>query len=316
MAVNTIMSIDIDKLKEAVKNSKSWRGVLMLLGRSTSSGTAFYRIKKQVQDLEIDCSHFTGQAHNKGKTGKDSAGGYAYEDASSYLANNGRRIPSYALKNKLFYEGLKQRECEACGLSEWMNALIPLELDHINGDKYDNRIENLRILCPNCHAQTPTYRGKNINPGALLCRKSDTEFIAALCESKSIREALLRLKMAPYGSNYVRAKRLLSEKRATLLEYKEVRGIRLCACGTPINYGHSRCHPCYAFSIRKVTRPSNDDLKAMVWEKPVSIIAKELGVSDKAIAKWCKNAGIETPPRGYWAKVRAQALKSLPLPAK
>jgi 5-methylcytosine-specific restriction endonuclease McrA len=69
---------------------------------------------------------------------------------------------SHKLKNRLFLNGLKSKICEIYGLSEWMGKPIPLELDHINGVNSDNRLENLRILCPNCHAQTTTYRGKKL----------------------------------------------------------------------------------------------------------------------------------------------------------
>ena len=65
------------------------------------------------------------------------------------------------IKRRLFAEGLKDEKCEMCGISEWLGYKIGLELDHINGNSYDHRIDNLRILCPNCHATTSTYRGKN-----------------------------------------------------------------------------------------------------------------------------------------------------------
>lgn len=65
------------------------------------------------------------------------------------------------LKLRLFEEGLKERKCEWCGITEWNGQPAPLELDHIDGNSQDNSFENLRVLCPNCHAQTPTYRGAN-----------------------------------------------------------------------------------------------------------------------------------------------------------
>jgi hypothetical protein len=73
-------------------------------------------------------------------------------------------LGSAALRVRLINAGLKQRECEMCGRSEWNGEPIPLELDHINGDHTDNRLENLRILCPNCHAITETWCGRNKKP--------------------------------------------------------------------------------------------------------------------------------------------------------
>jgi DNA-binding CsgD family transcriptional regulator len=64
------------------------------------------------------------------------------------------------LKRRLYDAGLKLRRCERCGLTEWRDAPIALELHHANGDRYDNRLENLRILCPNCHSQTDTWAGR------------------------------------------------------------------------------------------------------------------------------------------------------------
>lgn len=73
----------------------------------------------------------------------------------------GSKFQTNKLRIRLIREGYKDHVCEVCNLTEWMGYPIPLELDHINGINDDHRIENLRLVCPNCHAQTDTYRGKN-----------------------------------------------------------------------------------------------------------------------------------------------------------
>jgi 5-methylcytosine-specific restriction endonuclease McrA len=65
------------------------------------------------------------------------------------------------LKSRLIKEGLKYGSCERCGLSEWRDGPVSIALHHINGDRLDNRLENLELLCPNCHSQTDTYSGRN-----------------------------------------------------------------------------------------------------------------------------------------------------------
>lgn len=72
------------------------------------------------------------------------------------------KVQSNKLRKKLLRDGLKEARCECCGNTTWNGLPIPLEVHHINGDKDNNELYNLQILCPNCHALTPTYRGKNI----------------------------------------------------------------------------------------------------------------------------------------------------------
>lgn len=105
----------------------------------------------------------------------------------------------------LAYSGRKYA-CEVCGISEWQGQAITLEIDHVNGDHSDNRLENLRYLCPNCHSQTPTFKGRNMSREKKV---SDEDLKKALLETSNIRQALIKVGLSPEGANYARAKKLL-----------------------------------------------------------------------------------------------------------
>lgn len=77
-----------------------------------------------------------------------------------YLATS-KDIQSNKVRIKLLEEGLKEHQCECCGLTTWLDNPIPLELHHKDGNRHNNTIENFALLCPNCHAFTESYRGKN-----------------------------------------------------------------------------------------------------------------------------------------------------------
>lgn len=78
-----------------------------------------------------------------------------------YLKNS-EDVQSNKIRKKLLDENYKEYRCECCGLTEWLNEPIPLELHHIDGNKNNNTLENFQLLCPNCHAKTSSYRGKNV----------------------------------------------------------------------------------------------------------------------------------------------------------
>ncbi len=142
-----------DQLKQAVNKSTSLRQVLIKLHVAAYGGN-YEIVKKAINHYNLDTSHFTGQAWNKGKKLP------AKYSLSDYLENK-MPIQSYKLKNRLLDNKLLKPVCSNCNNETWLGKPIPLELDHINGVNKDNRFENLRLLCPNCHALTPTYRSKN-----------------------------------------------------------------------------------------------------------------------------------------------------------
>ena len=112
------------------------------------------------------------------------------------------------IKDRILTQKLMEYKCLHCQIDSWHGQILALELDHINGNNKDNRLENLRFLCPNCHSLTDTFRGRNKNTGKI--KVSDQQLIEALRENNNIRTALTKVGLSPKGGNYKRAKRLLT----------------------------------------------------------------------------------------------------------
>lgn len=144
-----------EQLREAIRTNISARSAMIALGLS-GDGAGYKPIKRLIVLLGLDTSHWLGMGYLKGKTHSYSSP----QDLKSILVI-GSMTQSYKLKQRLLKENLLRNECFICKLSDWCSKPISLHLDHINGVNDDNRFENLRLLCPNCHSQTTTYAGKN-----------------------------------------------------------------------------------------------------------------------------------------------------------
>ena len=105
---------------------------------------------------------------------------------------------------------LEEKKCSKCGLSEWNNVKLPLELHHKDGNRNNNSRDNLELLCPNCHSITDNWRGRNKNNTGKK-KISDNDLLKAVKNTPTIRQALLSVGLAAKGNNYLRVKKLIEE---------------------------------------------------------------------------------------------------------
>jgi hypothetical protein len=235
----------------AVETSFSVRDALKKLGVAPHGGsykTFYLRIKK----LNIDTAHFLGQGHLKGKShfwGKR----ISLEDL---LVANSDLVFSTKYKQRIIDEGLLENKCSKCGLKDlWQNEHIVLHLDHINGDHFDHRIENIRLLCPNCHSQTPTYCSKNKGINIPKVRKS------------------LFIPQEPNKCETCGVKIIKGRKN----------------CRKCYNDNRKLLQAPYERKT-KIIWPSIEELKSKLEVMSYLALGKELGISDNAIRKHIKNA--------------------------
>lgn len=139
---------NLEEIKKLVKDATTFSEVLRCLNIPVQ-GNNSNTLKRLLNVNNIDYSHFTGRAkHYKTHPTK-------IED---YL-NNKIKIKTFKLKQKLLKENLIENKCSICGLTSWLNKPIVLQLHHIDGNNNNNNLNNLQLLCPNCHSQTDNYCG-------------------------------------------------------------------------------------------------------------------------------------------------------------
>lgn len=171
---------DIDRVKRIILESNTISNVLKELELNPVSGN-YSTFKKFIKKYNIDISHFK-------ITGEINKNIYSKISLEDVLVENSL-YSRKSLKRRLLREGFRKNECELCGLTEWNGEKLIMILDHINGNNTDNRLENLRMVCPNCNSQLPTHcRGhKKINnvtkPKCIDCEKPLSEKRSKRCIS-------------------------------------------------------------------------------------------------------------------------------------
>lgn len=145
------------KDEDLIRNAKTtpcWSDLIRSLGLRPSGGN-FRSIQNAVQRLNVNTSHFkrpTNRGYQKGLARFNKP-----RPLKEILVKGPSGYSNQYIKKRLIQEGLVKDKCSKCGLVDWLGEPLTLHLDHIDGNPSDNRLENLRILCPNCHAQTETY---------------------------------------------------------------------------------------------------------------------------------------------------------------
>lgn len=145
-----------EQLIEAVRVSQTISNVLKQLGLVAAGGN-YKSIRYHIRRLGINTDNIIGRSSGKGKR----VGGRKSTPLVKLLVENSPVSNNQTLKRRLIKASLLQYACALCEITKWLNAPLTLHLDHVNGVNNDYRIENLRLLCPNCHSQTPTYCGRN-----------------------------------------------------------------------------------------------------------------------------------------------------------
>ena len=139
---------NLEEISKIVKESISFAEVFRKMNKS-KSGDSYKSLKRFIENKKIDITHFDPWKNNRVNNAVKPI---------DYWLKEGTNINSSKLKDKIYKEGLKERICEKCGQDEeWNGNHMSLILDHINGISNDNRLENLRIVCPNCNATLDTH---------------------------------------------------------------------------------------------------------------------------------------------------------------
>lgn len=219
-----------EELQDLLNNSNGYSDVLRKIGLNPK-GANPETLKRVIQEYDLDITKLN---KNRSVLFSENAKRVVLKNIKPLdsVLQKGVSYSSHDLLHRLYKEGLKEPKCERCKITTWEGEQISFHLHHKDGDRLNNELDNLQVLCPNCHSLTENFAGK------------------------------------------------ATRKKYYCLE-----------CGAEIIKGSSLCTSCYhknAMSCSKRNSITREELKDLIRTTPFTTIAKQFGVSDNAIRKWCK----------------------------
>lgn len=257
-----------EQFSKIVENAKFWKDAMHECGYNSYKGVP--HIKERAEKLGLNTDHIVGEDWAKSMYSGNPK--YTLEqiciENSSYM--DCRRLMK-RLKRELGWE----HKCTSCENTTWTikgeTHAIPLELEHINGNHFDHRLDNLTFLCPNCHTFTPTYKGKNMKNRGKKGQIPDA-VVDKIVKQKDEKEKQME------ASTSKQSNRCLE-----------------CQCDIPKD--NLRCFNCNKEKMKINHRPPYEQLVQEIEDTSYVAVGKKYGVSDNAIRKWVKAYGDEPPKK-------------------
>jgi predicted nucleic acid-binding Zn ribbon protein/Zn finger protein HypA/HybF involved in hydrogenase expression len=215
-------------------------------------GIHFNSFKKRAIELNCYFTNPSGKGINKKSVFK--------QTLEEILVKNSPYRNTHKLKNRLIKEGLKEHRCENCNNTEWLGQPIPIELHHIDGDNSNNLLENLQILCPNCHSLTETFRSKNL-------------------KNRNIIETIDDIKDIKTPNIYIKKEKIKVERT--------VKKLNICKeCGKETSNETFCSNECRNIFMNKNIPTKEQLLEDFKILKSNIQVGKKYNVTDNAVKKW------------------------------
>lgn len=260
--------MDIIEIKKIIKNSNNYSDVLRKLNLKTTNGN-YETLKKIISKYKIDITHFNRKINIKHNNLKLPL---------CDILKDGVSYNSTRLKNRLLDESIKKHKCENCGNEKWLDDNIPLQLHHINGNRFDNRIDNLQLLCPNCHVLTDNFGSKNI-------KVKRTHPLTNLLIEKKYNDKEELLSWFKYGKTYSEVAKINNVNQSSLQRWVKREGLK-----EQVN----KLLKDRKIDINKSEKEYVELINALKEFKSFQGAGNKLNISDNGVRKRCKKYLIPT----------------------